>query len=179
MAEQTLLQRIFSDAGFSDFRWIDPAEIVVAQWVRMKCMFGCNEYGRNASCPPNTPAVDECRKFFNEFRLGVLFHIPIRLDDPEQRHTWSREVNRALLEVERQVFINGYQKVFLLFMDNCALCRECANSRGHCRNRKLARPTPEGMGVDVFATVAKFGYPLAVLPDYDQEMNRYAFLMIE
>jgi len=35
------------------------------------------------------------------------------------------------------------------------------------------------MGVDVFATVAKFGYPIAVLDNYNQEMNRYAFLLIE
>lgn len=179
MADQALLQRIFTENGLGDFRWIDPLEIVVAQWVRLKCMFGCTEYGRNASCPPNTPPVEECRTFFHEFRLGAVFHFPMQLDDPEERHEWSREVNRTLLDMERRVFLAGYQKAFLLFMDSCTLCRECAGKRGHCRNRKLARPTPEGMGVDVFATVAKFGYPIEVLPDYDREMNRYAFLMIE
>ena len=38
---------------------------------------------------------------------------------------------------------------------------------------------PESLGVDVFATVRKLGYPIDVLSSYDQEMNRYAFLMIE
>ncbi len=179
MADQTLLQKIFNDNGFADYRWIDPSEIVVAQWVRMKCMYGCDSYGRNASCPPNTPPMAECRTFFSEFRLGAVFHITKRLDDPEERHAWSREVNRSLAELERQVFITGYHQAFMLFMDNCKLCRECANTRAACRNKKLARPCPEGMGVDVFATVAKFGYPITVLDDYDQEMNRYAFLLIE
>ena len=32
--------------NFKDFTWIDPAEIVVAQWVRIKCMFGCRGYDR-------------------------------------------------------------------------------------------------------------------------------------
>jgi hypothetical protein len=38
---------------------------------------------------------------------------------------------------------------------------------------------PEGLAVDVFSTVRKLGYPIQVLPDYKQTMNRYSFLMIE
>ena len=51
------LGRLFREHGFEDFRWIDPKAIVVAHWVRMKCLFGCEDYGRNAACPPNTPPV--------------------------------------------------------------------------------------------------------------------------
>jgi len=179
MADQTLLQKLYTGAGFSDYRWIDPSEIVVAQWVRMKCQFGCDSYGRNASCPPNTPSVAECRTFFQEFRLATVFHFTKSFAEPEERHAWSRDVNRSLYELERQVFIAGYPKAFLLFMDNCTLCRECANTRASCRNKKLARPSAEGMAVDVFSTVAKYGYPIEVLDDYGREMNRYAFLLIE
>lgn len=179
MADQTQLQKIFNDNGFSDYRWIDPAEMVVAQWVRMKCMFGCDSYGRNASCPPNTPSVDECRKFFKEFRLAVVFHLPKKFDDPEECHSWSREINRTLFNLERKVFESGYQQAFMLFIDNCKLCRDCANTRAACRNKKLARPSAEGMGVDVFSTVAKFGYPMDIAGKYDQELNRFAFLMVE
>jgi hypothetical protein len=35
------------------------------------------------------------------------------------------------------------------------------------------------MGVDVFATVSKYGYPITVLNDFKQEMNRYAIILIE
>ena len=34
------------------------------------------------------------------------------------------------------------------------------------------------MTVDVFTTVRGVGYPIEVLFEYDQEMNRYAFLMV-
>lgn len=179
MADQVLLQKLFQDKGVNDFRWIEPGEIVVGQWVRMKCMFGCGDYGKNASCPPNTPPVAECRDFFREYRLGAVFRFTKKFEDPEERHAWTREVNRELLKLEREVFIVGYQKAFLLFMDNCKLCKECAHTRTACRNRQHARPTPEGMGIDVFATVAKFGYPIQVLSRYEEEMNRYAFLLIE
>jgi hypothetical protein len=35
------------------------------------------------------------------------------------------------------------------------------------------------MGVDVFATVRKHGFPIQVLKDYRDEMNRYAFLLVD
>jgi hypothetical protein len=35
------------------------------------------------------------------------------------------------------------------------------------------------MGVDVFSTVRQCGFPIQVLSDYAQVMNRYAFLLIE
>ncbi|MBJ6725278.1 DUF2284 domain-containing protein [Geomesophilobacter sediminis] len=179
MADQNALQRLFHKHGFSDFRWIDPAEIVVANWVRMKCTFGCDSYGRNASCPPNTPSIAECRSFFREYRIGAVFHFTSRFEDPDDRHEWSRKVNLELLALEREVFLQGYQKAFLLFMDSCNLCKECAKSRSVCRNRKMARPAPEALGMDVFATVRGFGFPIDVLSDYQQEMNRYAFLLLE
>jgi len=151
----------------------------VAQWVRMKCMFGCSEYGRNASCPPNTPSVPECRRFFGEYKTAAIFHFQKTVDRPEDRGAWTRQVNMALLEVEREIFLSGYQKTFLLFMDSCRICSECVGERIECKNRVSARPAPESMAVDVFATARQFGYPIEVLSDYSQEMNRYAFLLIE
>ncbi len=42
-----------------------------------------------------------------------------------------------------------------------------------------ARPTPEALAIDVFSTVRQIGYPIRVVQGYDDEMNRYAFLMVE
>jgi predicted metal-binding protein len=179
MEHQTDLEAIFCQHGFTDFRWLDPAEIVVAQWVRMKCMYGCGSYGRVASCPPNTPSVAECRRFFDEYRTAAVFHFEKTVAQPEARHAWSRETNQALLQLERAVFLAGYRKAFLLFMDSCHLCADCASAREACNNARHSRPSPEGMAMDVFATVRKLGYPIEVLADYDQAMNRYAFLLIE
>ncbi len=173
------LERLFAGRGFADFRWIDPAEIVIAEWVRMKCRFGCREYGRNAACPPKTPPVDECARFFREYRRAVVFHFAKKVDRPEDRHAWTRKLNLELLKLEQEVFKAGFFKAFLLFFDSCGICLECSATRTDCKEPKLARPTPESLGVDVFATVRKIGYPIRVLSDYDQEMNRYAFLLID
>ena len=179
MDNEKKLESVFVEHGLTDFRWIDPAEIVVAQWVRMKCAYGCGSYGRVASCPPNTPSVAECRQFFDEYSTAVVFHFEKAVEQPEARHAWSRETNLALLQLERAVFLADYRKAFLLFMDSCHLCADCASAREACKNARQSRPSPEGMAMDVFATVRKLGYPIEVLTDYDQAMNRYAFLLVE
>jgi predicted metal-binding protein len=173
------LEALFEKHGYTDFKWIEPEDIIVSQWVRMKCTFGCGEYGQNASCPPNVPSVSECRRFFSDYGTAVIFHFEKTVDKPEDRHAWSKEVNQALLELEREVFLSGYQRAFLLFMDSCSMCSKCPGIRVECKKPRLARPAPEAMAVDVFATVRQYGYPIEVLKDYAEAMNRYAFLMIE
>jgi len=173
------LEKLFAKHGFSDYRWLDPAEIVVAEWVRMKCLYGCREYGRNAACPPNAPPVAECARFFREYKRAAVFHFAKTVDRPEDRHAWGRKLNLDLLKLEQEVFKSGFVKAFLLFFDSCGVCLECVGSRTACKEPKLSRPTADAMAVDVFTTVRKLGYPIEVLSEYDQEMNRYAFLLIE
>ena len=173
------LEALFQKYGYRNYKWIDPVEIVVSQWVRMKCMFGCGEYGHNACCPPNIPSVSECASFFREYTDAVIFHFGKKVDKPEDRHAWTKKVNLKLVKLEREVFISGYERAFLLYMDSCGICAECTGERGQCKEPRLSRPAPEAMSVDVFATVRKIGYPIEVCKDYSVSMNRYAFLMIE
>ena len=174
------LESLFHKHGYTDFKWVEPEKIVVSQWVRMKCMFGCGEYGRTASCPPNLPSVPECERFFREYSEAVIFHFEKKVAKPEDRYAWTRKVNAKLSKLEREVFLSGYERAFLLFMDSCGICGECpAGSKEKCKEPRLARPSPEAMAVDVYATVRQVGYPIEVLSDYSQKMNRYAFLMIQ
>ena len=179
MSDRRELESLFRKRGYRDFRWIEPEKIIVSQWVRMKCMFGCAEYGQNACCPPNTPSVSECERFFREYTDAVIFHFEKKVDRPEDRHAWSRKVNLKLSKLEREVFLSGYERAFLLFMDSCCICAECEGQRDKCREPRSSRPAPEAMAVDVYTTVRQHGYPLEVRTDYSQEMNRYAFLMIQ
>lgn len=179
MADRAALERLFAKHGFDDFKWFDPKEIVVAQWVRMKCLFGCLEYGKTGTCPPHTPSVAECERFFREYKTAAIFHFVKSVARPEDRHDWSRELNLRLSKLEREVFLGGHVRAFLLFMDSCTICKKCSGSRADCKEPHTARPTPEAMAVDVYSTVLRAGYPIEVLPDYDRAMNRYAFLLIE
>ena len=178
MVSHSEIETLLADQGYTDFKWMKPENIIVAQWVRMKCMFGCDEYGR-ASCPPNTLPVSDCRRFFDEYSEAVILHFQKKVDRPEDGPAWSKKVNLDLLKLERAVFLAGNPKAFLLLMDPCYLCADCSSTRGECKVLESARPTPEAMAVDVYSTVRQYDYPIEVLSDYSQTMNRYAFLLIE
>ncbi len=173
------VESIISKYDYEDYKWIDPKKIIVSNWVRMKCRYGCDEYGKTATCPPNAPEISECRDFFDEYENAILFHFEKAVDKPEDRKSWSRKENLKLLKLERDIFLSGFHKAFLLFMDSCPICSECVSEKESCKNPEQARPSPEGMAVDVFATVRQFGYPIQVLSEYSQAMNRYAFLLVE
>lgn len=179
MADREALEALFHERGYTEFKWIDAGTIVVAQWVRMKCEYGCDDYGRHACCPPNVPSVAECRQFFGEYSTVVVFRFEKQVDSLEERRAWSRSVYEGLLALERDVFLSGYEKAFLLPMSSCSLCPECSGLREECSKPETARPTAEGLAVDVFSTVRRHGFPIEVLSSYEQPMNRYAFLLVE
>jgi predicted metal-binding protein len=145
----------------------------------MKCLFGCESYGSISTCPPNVPSVQECERFVREYSRCAVFHFEKKMDLPENRHEWTKGVNQKLYELELFLFKSGYVKAFLLPMDTCELCGSCTPVREDCRHLEQARPTPDALGIDVYSTVRTLGYPIQVLSDYDETMNRYAFLLIE
>ena len=179
MVKRKGLADVFRRHGFTDFKWIDPKKIVVAQWPRVKCLYGCAEYGKTPTCPPNTPSVSECKQFFREYRLAAVFHFEKKVARPEERFPWTRKVNLRLLKLEREIFLSGCEKAFLLFLDSCNICAKCPGKKELCKQPKMSRPTPDALAVDVYSTVRQIGYPIEVLSRYDQTMNRYAFLLVE
>ncbi|HON34078.1 MAG TPA: DUF2284 domain-containing protein [Synergistales bacterium] len=170
--------RILAEAGFHDHQWVQPSELVVSQWVRAKCMFGCPDYGRNASCPPHVPSVPECREFLREYSRALLIHLSCRVP-PEGRRQWCLENQERLIEAERRVFLSGFEKAFLLSFDNCNLCEECVAEPSDCRLPYKRRPTMEAFAIDVYSSVKKYGYTLSVKKDRLEEPDRFALLLVE
>lgn len=172
------MESIFVKHGCADFKWIDPQQIVVSQWVRFKCRFGCDSYG-DTVCPPNLPSIEVCREFFSEYSEAVLFHFAGKVEKPEDRHEWTRGINGRLLALETEVFLLGYHKAFVLYVDPCNICVECVSDGDDCRYPMSSRPAPESLGVDVFSTARALGFDIEVLTGYDQTMNRFGMLLIE
>ena len=104
------LDAIFKKKGYTDYKWIDPQRIIVSQWVRMKCKFGCGGYGRIAACPPYTPSVAECEQFFSEYSDAVILHfegtsLKIAMPGPpESTPNWSNWSGRSFWQVTNGPF---------------------------------------------------------------------------
>lgn len=179
MSDQYTLEDLFIKHGFDDFKWISGKDIQVSQWVRIKCMYGCSSYGKNSTCPPNVPTVSECISFFSEFSRAAIFHFKMQFENEEQLMHWCNTINNKLSDLEKEIFLCGFYKAFVLYVDQCNICCYCANERSECKNKKIARPCTEALAVDVYETVRSLGYPIKVIKDSTEETNRYAILLIE
>lgn len=172
-----LVDAILDAAGFADRIWVAPSTMIVSQWVRMKCMFGCPDYGKNASCPPNVPSVSECRELLSEYSDAVLIHLAC--DVPaEVRKEWCRSKQKALLEAEKKIFLGGHERAFLLSFDNCELCDECASSPSACRLPYIRRPTMEAFAIDVYSSVRQYGYAISVRKNLNETADRFALMLV-
>ncbi|HPR33423.1 MAG TPA: DUF2284 domain-containing protein [Prolixibacteraceae bacterium] len=178
MKYKTEIENIIRSKGLHNFQWIDPKEIVVSQWVRVKCLFGCNDYGLGA-CPPNTPSVAECIQFFQEYSHALIFRFEVDADKNKYPSEWSKKTTQTLLEIEKELFKCDYPRVFLLNQTCCCSCKECPGNRFECKDKKNSRPSPEGFAVDVYETVKKVGWTLHVVIDNPALITRIALIMID
>lgn len=178
MPDKSSVEQILKEQGLTEYKWINPKSIIVAQWVRMKCTFGCNGYG-DGTCPPHAPSVAECERFFKEYSSGLIVRLSTQADKSSYPSDWSDNMTEKLLEAERQIFLSGYHKVFLLNQTCCTICKECSKSRIHCKDKRNARPSPESFAVDVFQTVRNAGFDIEVVSETPKEINRIAILLLE
>ncbi len=53
--------------GASDAKPIKAEDVIVKDWVRLKCQYGCGGYGKRLTCPPYSPRPEEFRKVLREY----------------------------------------------------------------------------------------------------------------
>jgi predicted metal-binding protein len=171
------IDRIITQYSFTDYKWIVPQkDIIVSRWVRFHCEFGCKNYGKNGSCPPAVPSIEECRKMIYEYENAIIFHFSIYSEDKEEH---LKRLLR-LYELEREIFLAGYYKVFLLQYSSCILCNDCPTegAREKCVNKSKSRPGADAMGIDIYQTAHNVGYQVQVVKSHDETTNRFGFLLV-
>ena len=62
----TEIKDIILSQGAADAKKLDPHEVKTAEWVRLKCQFGCGGYGSCLTCPPNSPTPAQTRRLLTE-----------------------------------------------------------------------------------------------------------------
>jgi predicted metal-binding protein len=123
--------------------------------------------------------VDKCERFFNEYESGLIIRLNRFADKDSYPSDWSKEMTRKLLDIEREIFLSGFQKVFLLNQACCSLCKDCSGNRVDCKDKTKSRPSPESFAVDVYQTVRNAGLDINVIANTPAKMNRIAILLIE
>ena len=73
-----------------------------------------------------------------------------------------KQVKKAVAELERELFMGGYYGAFGMSCGPCNLCEECEMTKP-CAHPRLARPSMEACGIDVFATLRNVGLNIDVV----------------
>lgn len=164
----------------AEAKTIHPSSVVTAPWVRMKCQFGCVGYGKGYCCPPNTPTHAETRQMLDSYHRGILFHLEAAKRPRQSRAKMFDEFRESLVELEGEMFKDGFYKAFVLLAGPCGLCKECAILEGSpCKHRSRARPSMEACGIDVYQTARNNGFPLKPLREKGETQNNYCLLLVD
>jgi predicted metal-binding protein len=182
-----------------DIRPISTDMIVVSDWVRFKCRYGCRAYGKHLCCPPYAPTPEEMRKVVAEYKTALLARfetVPGPGTDPKHTHHyfWNSvtHLHRTVYELEKKAFLYGYYKALGFYAMPCTLCETCvieeklekgeeANPQDvlKCRHKDMMRPSMEACGVDVFKTLENAGYNPAVLKSYQELVMLFGMVLLE
>ena len=152
--------------GAKDAKIIPADSVKTAEWVRMKCRFGCGGYDGCLTCPPHSPTPEETRRMLEDYTWAVLYEM-----GPKAKRELA-------FKLEREVFLAGHYKAFGMAQGPCDLCEECDFEDG-CRYPDEARPAMEACGIDVFETVRKSGFEIEVLTSTRQCGHYYGLVLIE
>jgi predicted metal-binding protein len=167
------------ELGAADAKVIPASHVVVDERVRLKCAVPrCHLYGECVNCPPYTPPPSEMREILKKYKCAVLFKtdvVPVSdFVDDEKWHighmAHQRKIHDIASAVEGLAFNDGHYLAAGFAAGGCktTLCsgQVCQFlDSGRCRFPLKARPSMEGVGIDVFDLVTKVGwdvYPIAV-----------------
>ena len=156
------------ELGAKKAKVISPHDVFTAEWVRIKCHYGCDGFGDHLTCPPYSPTPQETRRMLDEYEIAILIHCPSKKID----------MLNLVYTLEREAFLAGYYKAFGMSAGPCSLCDTC-NVEKICRHAEQARPSMEACGIDVFKTARTAGFPIEVVRDHTCTQNYYGLLLLK
>ena len=176
------LDKFSREHGWEQLHILPADKIIVADWVQLKCRYGCPNFNSNWCCPPVTPNPDAARNLLKEYSLSLLL-VGRQKNSSFYRNAKSRRTKQVrcwkeTVSLERYLFLQGYYKAFSLLPGSCALCKKCGYPET-CHFPKERRPSLEAFSIDVIATVQGLGISTPVANGVNDVFYRYAIILVE
>jgi hypothetical protein len=99
---ESLLKRSL-ELGAEKAKIIDTGSIVVEEWVRWKCAYGCAFHGKDAYHPPCAPDAESTKKIMREYSKAVLMTGPK-----------GKALTETAVRLEGEAYHMGYYKAFAM-----------------------------------------------------------------
>lgn len=154
--------------GFKRAAVLQAAEIVTGHWVRNKCQYGCDRYGKGLQCPPYGMDSEAARKMIDSYSWAVLV----------EGMPPGRDFHERLLALEKKAFLAGFHKAFVFTAGHCPVCDKCPEE-GDCRFPGKARPSMEASGIDVYETAIQAGFTLVPVQEKMHYVKYIGLLLLE
>jgi hypothetical protein len=97
-----LLKRAL-ELGAERAKIIDTETIVMAEWVKWKCQYGCPLFEKDPFHPPFAPDAESTKKVLKEYTKAIL------LNGPD-----GQTLTEAAVRLEGEAYHRGYYKAFAL-----------------------------------------------------------------
>jgi predicted metal-binding protein len=169
------------ERGASRVKQIHPSMVVTAPWVRLKCQFGCEFYGQNYCCPPDSPAAEQTRAILDCYQRAILLHL--ELPAGPDRAKLFQQLNKISVDLELEMFWDGYYKAFAFLAGPCLDCKlgACGKIKdgGPCTFPRRARPSMEGCGIDVYQTARNNDLLVDTLREKTETVGRFCLILVD
>jgi predicted metal-binding protein len=178
------LRAIAVAGGATRVEHIDPAKVVVSEWVRSKCLHGCGMFGKRFTCPPYCSTIEDTRAMLRSYSEALLIGFDGLAGQALKSFGSAHEVAFSL---ERAAFIMGFERAFSFGAGFCTLCPECPAgklaepnlfSKKECLQPKKARPSMEAAGIDVYSTVRNCGFELRPVKDLKDAFKLFGLTLL-
>jgi predicted metal-binding protein len=170
--------RFGTGQGITDARIIHPGTVVTAAWVKWKCKYGCPGYGQRYNCPPESPTYQQTREMLDCYNRAILFHQQ-QPASPERSKIGKAFLDK-MIELEGEMFKDGFYKAFVFLAGPCHICKECAKTKGlPCSFGARSRPSMESSGIDVFQTAKNNGFSLVPLREKGETRNIFCLMLVD
>lgn len=151
-----------------DYTLFSMEKLIITPKVRLKCMYGCKNYGIQRKCPPNdTLSPEQCKNYLKEYSTVLLVRFV-----PERDFSAPVNSQSILLEIERKAMLNNLRFALAVFPTHCHQCELC-NISQECEKPLHARPSISSLCIDILGTLEKLGLQQKILMSKDQPKEFY------
>ncbi len=164
--------------------------IPVDEKVVADCAGGnCEGYGLSANCPPHAQPPAETRALLAQYKDALLVgkRFPLEVmqkgwDSREWRGAFH-SIYKLVAKLEDAVRADGHTRAIAFAAGSCraAFCAgfdTCTVLEGEpCRFPKLARPSMEGVGIDVYAAMEKAGIDFTRVGEWSEDEEEMVTLV--
>jgi len=105
-SKEAILEDVLKKAyelGAEKAKIIGTETIVVEEWVRWKCLYGCPLHGKDAYHPPFAPDSESTKKVLKEYNKAIL------LNGPK-----GKALTETAVRLEGEAYNMGYYKAFAM-----------------------------------------------------------------